>query len=87
MECLIVLLVSVVGALLFLHCIRESRRNLEARVGFSPQPEISDAEFCELMPGVDPEIAIKVREICSDVSGWDREEIHPQTRIVEFELW
>lgn len=87
MDYFIVLLIAVGGALLFLCCMREGQRNLEAQVGFSPGPDTTDAEFCELMPDVAPEIALKVREICTEVSGWEPEEIHPQTRLVEFELW
>ena len=52
---------------------------------FEAQPCISDEEFCKLMPEVDPQIALKVREILCDVSGWDSNEIHPETRLVEFE--
>lgn len=57
------------------------------QVGFSPQPCLSDEEFCALLPDVPEEVALKVRGILVDATGWDREEIHPNTRLVEFELW
>lgn len=44
-------------------------------------------EYCKLMPDVPEEVALKVRDVLVDVSGWDRDEIHPDTRIVEFDLW
>ena len=87
MDILFFVLIVTAGAFLFLLCMRESQRNIEARVGFSPQPEISDAEFCQSIPDVAPDTALKVREICSDATGWEREEIHPNTKLVEFELW
>lgn len=80
-------IVAVCLAVLFMSCLRESRRTLEQQVGFVAQPEISDDEFCQLLPDVDPAVALKVREICADVAGWEREEVHPDTRIIEFELW
>ena len=83
----ILILVALALAILFVRCVREPVRDLEEQVGFSAQPEISDSEYCELIPNVDPEIALKVREVCAEVSGWDQDEIHPDTRIVEFELW
>ncbi|MEM8671503.1 MAG: hypothetical protein AAGG48_28545 [Planctomycetota bacterium] len=71
-------------ALLFVACERNAR---ERRVGFSSQPCISDEEFCALIPDVPLDVALKVRDVLVDVTGWDREEIHPDTRLVEFELW
>lgn len=51
------------------------------------QPSISDAEYCALMPEISEEVALKVREVLCDATGWDREEIHPNTRIVEFDYY
>jgi len=53
---------------------------------FSAQPSISDEEYCALMPGISREVALGVRDVLVDASGWDREEIHPKTRLIEFEL-
>ena len=50
------------------------------------QPDTTDEEFCGLMPNVPPEVALKVRQILVDATGWDQEEIHPDTRLIEFEL-
>ena len=49
------------------------------------QPCVSDEEFCALMPEISEEVALKVRELLCAASGWDRDEIHPNTRIVEFD--
>ena len=87
MNLIFVILVAIGTAMLFMHCVRESGRQMEEQVGFTAQQEISDEEFCELMPEVDPNVALKVRQVCADVSGWDNDEIHPNTRLIEFELW
>ncbi|WP_146462629.1 hypothetical protein [Rubripirellula tenax] len=60
---------------------------MEKQVGFSPQPCITDDEFCALISDVPDEVALKVRDVLTDATGWDREEIHPRTRLVEFDLW
>lgn len=81
------LLVTIAAIVLVIVLVRCSQHALEARVGFSPQPCITDEEYCRLMPDVSNEVALKVRAILSDATGWDCEEIHPKTRLVEFELW
>ena len=48
------------------------------------QPCVTDDEFCELIPDVSRDVASTVRGVMADASGWDREEIHPETRLVEF---
>ena len=65
-------------------CLRSSTQKY---ADFTPQPEVNDEQFCALMPEVSEDVAMKVRDVLTDVSGWDREEIHPQTRIAEFEMW
>jgi len=87
MNFVIIILVAIAGLFLFYHCFNSTQKGLEARLGFSPQSEISDAEFCAMMPDIDPQIALKVRDVCADVASWNREAIHPHTRLVEFELW
>lgn len=68
-------------------CIVEEKRMQRMRHEISPQDSVTDERYCKLMPGVPEEIALKVRDVMVEVSGWDRDEIHPDTRIVEFELW
>lgn len=51
----------------------------------APQEFVSDEEFCRLMPDVPENTALKVREILVDATGWERDEIHPHTKLVEFE--
>ena len=82
----IYLLMALLLYCLVLCSIREQRA-IEARVGFSPQPCISDDDFCAGIPDVPPELALQVRDVLVDATGWDRDEIHPSTRLVEFELW
>ena len=53
---------------------------------FDPQPCISDDEFCKLIREVPDSVCMQVRDILVDVSGWDREEIHPDTKLIEFEV-
>ena len=74
------------AALVFWWCIHD-QLGLEKRLGFSKQPCTTDAEFCALMPDIPDDIALKVRGALADAASWDREEIHPNTRLVEFELW
>lgn len=81
------LLIGIGAGSLFVMCMRESQRAIEGQVGFAPQPSTTDDEFCKMMPDIPPEIALEVRQICADVSGWDRDEIHPNTRLIEFDLW
>ncbi len=51
-----------------------------------PQPCLSDDEFCRLLGDVSPDVALRVRGVLTDATGWDRDEIHPQTRLIEFEI-
>ena len=62
------------------------RKTTEARVGITKQPCVSDEEFCELLPEVPDEVALRVRDVLVDATGWDSDEIHPDTKLVEFEL-
>lgn len=50
------------------------------------QPILTDEEFVALMPDVDANVALTIRQILVDVSGWDQDEIHPETRLADFEL-
>ena len=68
-------------------CALDSRIAWQVHSDISPQPSVSDEEFCQLMPDVSQDVAMGVRDVLVDVSGWDREEIHPDTRIIEFDLW
>ena len=86
MQFLAVLLIATSVLVLFTLCLSYTQSIEEKAIGFVAQPEISDSEFCDLLPEVDPTVALRVRQICSDVSGWDRDEIHPYTRLIEFEL-
>ena len=72
---------------LVMRCVIETSKEIQSAAGISPQPLITDQEFCELMPHVSKDVAMKVRGIMADVSGWEREEIHPDTKIIEFESW
>lgn len=47
---------------------------------------LNDEEFCELIDGVDADLALKVRDVLVDATGWEKEEIHPGTRLIEFEF-
>ena len=51
-----------------------------------PQPFISDEDFCRLVPEVPEDVALKVRQVLVDATGWDRDEIHPKTKLAEFEM-
>ena len=84
MEFVLLLAFVVSVAILFVFC---ARRAAEARAGFSRQPCISDQEYCALMPDVPDEVALRVRAVLVDATGWDSDEIHPDTKLVEFELW
>ena len=69
-------------------CAFAIRRGLvQAQHDIISQPCVSDEEFCKLMPEISKEVAMGVRSVLVDVSGWDREEIHPETRIIEFDSW
>lgn len=47
-------------------------------------PPISDEEFLELCgPETDPRIALKVREIFSQISGVDEQQIYPDQRLMD----
>jgi hypothetical protein len=53
----------------------------------APQEFVDDDEYCRLMPEIPRDTALRVREGLVDATGWDREEIHPQTKLIEFEYW
>ena len=47
-------------------------------------PPISDAEFlARCSPGVDPKVALKVREIVAEYFGIEYERVHPSMRFIE----
>jgi hypothetical protein len=47
-------------------------------------PPISDAEFlARCSPGVDPKVALKIREIVAEYFGIDYERVHPSMRFVD----
>ena len=47
-------------------------------------PPISDAEFlARCSPGVDPKVALKVREIVAEYFGIPYERVHPSMRIID----
>lgn len=51
-------------------------------IAYWKRPPITDDQFIRLLsPGVDPVIALKVREIISDVSGVDKKNIYPDARL------
>ena len=55
----------------------------EHRDYLETHPPISDEEYLALCdPSVDPEVALKVREILEDVSGVDAEVIYPEARLI-----
>jgi len=55
----------------------------DAEVEVSGDP-ISDAEFLvRCSPGVDPRVALKVREIVAEHFGVEYERVHPSTRFIE----
>lgn len=83
MSTLSILVIVVCIAALFAACMLQKSGAPDC---FSAQPSISDEEYCALMPGVSREVALGVRDVLVDASGWDRDEIHPKTRLVEFEL-
>ena len=50
----------------------------------SSEKQCSEEEFLRLMPDdISPETALVVRNILSDVSGWDVDEIWPHTTLVD----
>ena len=70
------------STILLLLCIvldRRSNQDFEKR--FSP---ISDEEFlARCRPGVDAEVALKVRSIFAEFADIDYERVYPSSRIVE----
>lgn len=47
-------------------------------------PSLTDEEFiAKLDPGIDPQIALKVRRVLSDSLGIDYERIHPNASLVK----
>jgi hypothetical protein len=60
-------------------CGRERRLRFEERF-----PPISDAEFvARCSPGVNPDIALRVRRIISENLGVEYDRIHPSARWLE----
>ena len=68
-------------------CLRESAKEWEGKQEYArTHPPISDEEFLKLCSSdVRPEMALKVREIIADAYGVDREEIYPDTRLIDLE--
>ena len=79
-----VAVVAILVAVLLVCCAFSEPPGMEE---IEPQPCVTDREFCCLLPEVSDEVCMKVRDVLVDVSGWDREEIHPETRLIEFETW
>lgn len=77
--------IFIVVVVLIVLCV--CQHSSQSEIEFEPQPCVTDEEFCELMPEISPDIALRVRAVIADSTGWDREEIHPGTKIIEFELW
>lgn len=60
---------------------RESQRLIDFDQQFPP---ISDDEYLALFePGMNPDIALKVRTVLSDALGVDRERIYPSSRLID----
>ena len=84
MAIILLLVLALAVAILLTACLRQAAAE---QVEFSKQPCLTDEEFCALMPDVPDHVALGVREALADATGWDREEIHPKTRLIEFDLW
>ncbi len=86
---LLILLTGLVAVVIFV-CYATVKAEMymdELRNQISKQPTISDQEFCELIPEVHPEVSLTVRRIVSETTGWDQNEVHPDTKLIEFDLW
>jgi hypothetical protein len=77
-----VLFVISGSILVILICFLVDRR---AKKAFDKDfPPISDAEFlARCTPGVNPEVALKVRRMFADFLGVEYERIYPSSRIAE----
>ena len=67
--------------------VKAERYMNELRQRIQKQPTIPDQEFCALIPEVHPDVCLTVRRIVSETTGWDQDEIHPDTKLIEFDLW
>ncbi|MEM9703336.1 MAG: hypothetical protein AAF907_12920 [Planctomycetota bacterium] len=71
-------LASTLAVGLWLQVAAEEKEEWEAR-----WPPISDEEFlARCSPGVDPQIALTVRTIFSDISLIPREQIYPEQSLI-----
>lgn len=52
-------------------CFELENQRLEDHYGFSKQSNISETEYCDLMPNISRNTALKVREILIDTTGWE----------------
>ena len=80
------IVIGIAISLIIGRCIVESQLADYEKLGIEPQPMLSDDEYLALLSDIPPEIALGVRDALVDATGWDREEIHPETRLIEFEL-
>lgn len=76
-----VLLILIVIVYCALRDVRRSRAAYVARF-----PPLTNAEFLAgISPGVRPDVALKVRQVLSDVYGVEPATIHPQATLIEIE--
>jgi hypothetical protein len=78
-----VALVVVVGLVIVaIGCVRMTIRKVEA---FEVQfPALTDAEFvARCAPGIDPDVALRVRRVLAECLNIECERIHPSARLVE----
>ena len=65
------------------HMARLAREHFEPRF-----PPISDAEFLARCPeGTNPEVALKVRRIVADSTGFEYDRLYPSTRFLDLEAY
>ena len=64
-------------------CADELEQSCQHKSYLDSHPPIDDEEFLRrCRPGVNPEVALKVRQILCDVSGVDYEQIYPEAELV-----
>lgn len=77
--------VAVLGGI----AVASSWRLLQERVEFEKRfPAVSDAEFlARCTPGTDPQIALRVRKVLSDIYSVDENRIYPSSRLINDLEW